>query len=60
MTIFGNNIISQHLVNSQNILRPILRQNLNYDHLQDVLGQCYDIYYDNYDAFDMFYDISSS
>jgi len=32
----------------------------SYDHLQDGLGQCYHIYYDNYDAFEMCYGINSS
>jgi len=50
-----HNIILQHLVNSQNNLRPILRQNL-----RDVLGQSYDTYYYNYDTFDMSYGINNS
>ena len=58
MTIFGPKIILQHLVNSQNILMTDFMTK-SYDHLRDVLGQCYDIYYDNYDAFEMSYDINS-
>jgi len=31
----------------------------SYDHLRDVLGQCYDIYYNNYDTFVMSYGINN-
>jgi len=61
MTIFNPKIILQHLVNSQNTLRPSLRQNvmITFEMSLRTMLWHYITIIINYDAFDMSYGINS-